>query len=183
MDRSPLQWALTPLRKYATFSGRASRAEFWWYCLFLGVAYIIMSIVFGGIIGAAGASTGDPSVGLAAMAGGGGLILILFWLAVIIPTIAVQVRRMHDTGRSGWWIGVYYIGYALLMFMMFGSLLAALGGGGDPAAGGLGLSFLLLMAWGIYGIVLLVFFILPGTSGANQYGPDPYGSDYGEVFR
>ena len=185
MDRSPLQWALTPLRKYATFSGRASRAEFWWFMLLLIVVYLGGSFLLGGILGVAGASSssGDPSVGLAALAGGSGLILILFWLAVIIPTIAVQVRRLHDTGRSGWWIGVYYIGYALLMFMMFGSMLAALGGGGDPAAGGLGLSFLLLMAWGIFGIVLLVFFILPGTSGANQYGPDPYGSDYGEVFR
>ena len=64
MDRSPLQWALTPLRKYATFSGRASRAEFWWFMLLLMVVYLGGSFLLGGILGVAGASSssGDPSV-------------------------------------------------------------------------------------------------------------------------
>ena len=60
--------------KYATFSGRATRAEFWWFFLFT---------FLGGLI---------PIVGL------------IFALAVLIPSIAVAVRRLHDTDRSGWWL-------------------------------------------------------------------------------
>ena len=183
MEKSPIQWALTPLKKYATFSGRASRAEFWWFMLMLIVLYLVATFLFGGILGAAGAASGEPNVGLAMVAGGTGLVILLFWLAVIIPTIAAQVRRLHDTGRSGWWVGAYYIGYLVLLFTMFGSVLGAAGGATETAAAGMGMSMLVMALWGIYGIVLLVFFILPGTKGANEYGPDPYGADLGEVFR
>ena len=64
----------TCFSKYATFSGRPTRAEFWWFFLFT---------FLGGLI---------PIVGL------------IFALAVLIPSIAVAVRRLHDTDRSGWWL-------------------------------------------------------------------------------
>jgi uncharacterized membrane protein YhaH (DUF805 family) len=72
------------LSKYVTFSGRARRSEFWWFALFS----IIVSIV---------ASVLDRIMGTA-------FVSILAGLALLLPSLAVTVRRLHDTGRSGWWI-------------------------------------------------------------------------------
>lgn len=69
-------------KKYATFEGRASRSEFWFFTLF----YLIASVVAGVLEGATGMT---------------GLSYIP-WIAMFIPSIAVGCRRMHDTGRSGW---------------------------------------------------------------------------------
>ena len=73
-----------PLRKYAEFSGRARRKEYWLYTLL----YII--VMFGA--GFAGA-----------VSGGGGILPLLVWLVLLIPGIAVIVRRLHDIDKSGWW--------------------------------------------------------------------------------
>ncbi len=78
----------TCLNKYATFSGRARRSEFWWFILFNFAAQIAASIV-DGIIAAI--------IGFSALA-------FLVMLALFIPGLAVSVRRLHDTGRSGWWL-------------------------------------------------------------------------------
>ncbi|MGV6839696.1 MAG: DUF805 domain-containing protein [Planktomarina sp.] len=75
----------TCLSKYVTFSGRASRSEFWWFYLFT----IIVSVVAGVVDGAVGTA---------------GLVGMIANLALILPTISAGVRRMHDTNRSGWWI-------------------------------------------------------------------------------
>jgi uncharacterized membrane protein YhaH (DUF805 family) len=69
-------------KKYATFEGRASRSEYWFFTLF----YLIVSVVAGVVEGA----TGIAGLGY------------LPWVVMLIPSIAVGCRRMHDTGRSGW---------------------------------------------------------------------------------
>ncbi len=74
------------LRKYVDFSGRAARPEFWWWAL----AY------FGGVTVAA-------VFDVAAFRRSDALFSALFALAVFLPTVAVTARRLHDTGRSGWW--------------------------------------------------------------------------------
>jgi uncharacterized membrane protein YhaH (DUF805 family) len=106
-------------------------------------------------------------------------LTLIFSLAVLIPNLAVQVRRLHDTNRSGWWIllpiGFYGIG-AILFF-------AAVGGGGGALAlvGGV-----LMFVGFIAAIVLLVWFCLQGTAGPNRFGPDPLdpsgSADLEEVF-
>jgi uncharacterized membrane protein YhaH (DUF805 family) len=73
-------------RQYVGFSGRASRSEFWWFWLF----YVIVSIVLS-VIGGYGSATGGALVGL-------------FALGSLLPSLAVAVRRLHDIGRSGWWL-------------------------------------------------------------------------------
>lgn len=83
-----MNWYLAVLKQYAVFSGRARRKEYWMFVLF----NVIISFVLGLVLGLAGA--GD----------GGEVIINLFSLAVLIPSIAVGVRRMHDTDHSGWWI-------------------------------------------------------------------------------
>ena len=85
-----MSWYLAVLRKYAEFSGRARRREYWLFVLF----NIIIAFALGVV---------DAMLGLLDMEVGIGLLSGLYLLAVLLPSIAVGVRRLHDTGRSGWW--------------------------------------------------------------------------------
>jgi uncharacterized membrane protein YhaH (DUF805 family) len=87
-----LSWYLQALKKYAVFSGRSRRMEYWYFVLF----NIIVSIVLGAIDGLL-LGTLDSGMGV-------GLLSGIYSLAVLIPTLAVTVRRLHDIDRSGWWI-------------------------------------------------------------------------------
>ncbi|HEX2020805.1 MAG TPA: DUF805 domain-containing protein [Aurantimonas sp.] len=85
------------LNQYATFRGRASRAEFWWFFLFAFLGNVVLGIVDGLIVG--------PILGFSPFSGEGAQPLgSLFSLAIFVPSLAVGARRMHDTGRSGWWL-------------------------------------------------------------------------------
>jgi uncharacterized membrane protein YhaH (DUF805 family) len=80
-----LNWYLDGLKQYAVFSGRARRKAYWMFLLF----NIIISVVLGVLEG---------------LVGGPGVLGGLYSLAIVIPSLAVSVRRLHDTGRSGWWL-------------------------------------------------------------------------------
>lgn len=177
-DMSPIGWALRPLKKYATFSGRAPRAEFWWFILLMAVAYLAMWFVLMAVVGGLAASQSEPSMGMIGAFGAAGIFMVLFWLALIVPTLAVQTRRLHDTNRSGWWLAGFYLLYALYIVVTMSAAFAAEEGGMAMLGGAMlfGLAFL------GYTIVLLVFYCLPGTKGPNRYGHDPYGADLDEVF-
>jgi uncharacterized membrane protein YhaH (DUF805 family) len=92
-------WKTVVLQRYAKFDGRAGRAEFWWYALANFIIMIALSILIG--------------------------ILSIFWIiyigyaiAVIIPSIAVAIRRLHDTNKSGWFllIGLIpFVGFIILI--------------------------------------------------------------------
>ena len=87
--------------KYATFSGRASRSEYWWgYLGYFGIATVLQ--IFALVGGIALIDAGE----LALLPG---LIALVGIVAMIIPTIAVSVRRMHDTGKSGWMLLILII--------------------------------------------------------------------------
>ena len=88
---SPIDWATRPLKKYADFTGRAPRAEYWWFYLLLVIGYAIAMII-------------DSVLGLGAMVGPYGPAVLIFGLALTIPSIAAGVRRLHDTDRTGWWM-------------------------------------------------------------------------------
>jgi uncharacterized membrane protein YhaH (DUF805 family) len=79
-----MNWYLEVLKKYAAFSGRARRREFWYFVLFNFIIIIILSII-------------DQAIGSA-------ILSTIYSLAVLIPSIAVTVRRLHDTNRTGWWV-------------------------------------------------------------------------------
>ena len=79
-----MDWYLAVLKKYAEFSGRARRKEYWMFAL---VSFLV-SVVIGV---------------LATMVSALGVLTWVYTLATLIPSIAVGVRRLHDTGRSGWW--------------------------------------------------------------------------------
>lgn len=93
--------------KFAQFTGRARRAEYWWFTLVNIVVFILLWLLL--IILSA---IGDFLAVL------GFLIYAVYSLAVIIPSIAVAVRRLHDTGKSGWWILIGFvplIGFIVLL--------------------------------------------------------------------
>ena len=107
MERSAVQWMVEPLRKYATFPGRARRKEYWYFILF----NIILGLVAGGF---------DIGFGLRSFANGGiGIVGGLVSLALLLPSIAVTVRRLHDLDKSGWWflIGAIPLIGAIIMLI------------------------------------------------------------------
>jgi len=91
-----MNWFMTVLRKYAVFAGRARRREYWFFVLF----YILISVVL---------AVADRMLGLYNESYGMGTLGAIFCLGVLIPSIAVGVRRLHDTGRSGWWLLIGFI--------------------------------------------------------------------------
>ncbi|MBM70673.1 MAG: hypothetical protein CME43_14490 [Haliea sp.] len=108
-----MNWYLDVLKnKYAMFNGRARRKEYWFFVLFNILASIALGIV-------------DTITGTFNDEMGVGLLGGIYWLAVLIPAIAVAVRRLHDTGRTGWWLLLAFIpvigGLVLLIFMVFDS--------------------------------------------------------------
>lgn len=104
-----MNWYLAVLKKYAVFDGRARRKEYWLFVLF----NLIIALVLGFIDGAAGLA--DPQSGY-------GPLGALYTLAVLIPGIAVSVRRLHDTDHSGWWLLICLVpiigAIVLLVFMV-----------------------------------------------------------------
>ena len=91
-----MNWFMTVLRKYAVFEGRARRREYWFFVLF----YILISVVLAVV---------DRMLGTYVEAYGMGALGALFCLGLLIPSIAVGVRRLHDTGRSGWWLLIGFV--------------------------------------------------------------------------
>ena len=128
---------------YATFQGRASRSEFWWFYLFMIIANAIISIPYTiGLATSANTMTVNEATGQVTSGGLSGLaifgiaLLVIWGLATIIPILAVSVRRLHDTDRSGWW---WWLNF-----------LCCIGG-----------------------IILIIFYVQPSTPGPNRFGDGP----------
>ena len=86
-----MEWSIVALRQYAVFTGRARRKEYWCFALFCVVAILVLSLI-------------DIATGTFSQAASLGLLSGIFTLVIAVPSISVAVRRLHDTGRSGWWI-------------------------------------------------------------------------------
>ena len=106
-----MEWYLGPLKKYAEFSGRAGRKEYWLFTLGQFVIGFLLAMLI-------------P------------VLYLVFVFGTLLPVLAVTVRRLHDTNRSGWWFFIVLV----------------------PFVGG---------------IAMFVFLVLEGTSGDNDYGPNP----------
>jgi uncharacterized membrane protein YhaH (DUF805 family) len=176
-----MEWMLMPLKRYAEFSGRSRRKEYWMYTLFIVIVSIVLSIL-DRMLGLGGSSslateTSGAGAGIGA-ATHTGVLGGIFMLATFIPSLAVAIRRLHDSDRAGWWVLVGFGPYLLAIALMVVGVMT--GQLGLLATGGL-----LMMIGFVGAIVLLVFMCLPGTSGPNKYGPDPLdpsGAELGEVF-
>ena len=105
---------MMPLKRYAQFSGRASRSEFWLFQLFIVIVSIPLYV-----LGFVAGYTDSQTLALAST----GLSLVM-WLIFVLPTLAVTVRRLHDTDRSGWWLLltlVPIVGLVLVVFLVLPS--------------------------------------------------------------
>lgn len=96
-----MEWYLQVWRNYAVFSGRARRQEYWWFTLVHTGVFLVLWLV-------------DAVIGISLLSG-------LYALAALVPSIAVTVRRLHDTDRSAWWLLIGLVpfgGLVLLVFML-----------------------------------------------------------------
>ena len=92
-----MSWYMAVLKKYAVFNGRARRKEYWWFALINVVIVLVLSA-----LSRLGAGTDSNSVSPVSTAFS--CISGLYGLAVLLPSLGVIVRRLHDIGKSGWWI-------------------------------------------------------------------------------
>ncbi|MCT4357605.1 DUF805 domain-containing protein [Streptomyces sp. Je 1-79] len=97
-----MNWYLDVLKKYAVFTGRARRQEYWMFFLFNFIALVVVAVI-------------DMAIGTYP------LLYAIYALAVFLPSLGVAVRRLHDTGRSGWWLLIGLVplvgGIILLVFL------------------------------------------------------------------
>lgn len=140
-----LDYMLLPFKRYAQFTGRSRRMEFWSFALLMTVINtVLLGIMFATTPGVFdNAAPDDPFAMYGAMFSGAGVLILLWFLATFIPSIAVSVRRLHDRNMSGWW----YLGFVVASLIPFVGLIAS--------------------------IAMLVIMFLPGTPGDNRFGPDP----------
>ncbi|AKH89259.1 DUF805 domain-containing protein [Edwardsiella tarda] len=103
-----MDWYLKVLKNYFVFSGRARRKEYWWFVLINCIISVVLAMV-------------QNALGWT-FENGEGVLTIVYSLAVLIPSIAVLVRRLHDIGRTGWWVLIGLIpliGWLVLLVFTF----------------------------------------------------------------
>jgi uncharacterized membrane protein YhaH (DUF805 family) len=168
----------TCLSKYITFSGRASRSEYWWFFLFMFLAGTIGGVLDFALFGTAVTVSTDTGTAVAAQSQGP--IQSLIGLALFLPHLAVAWRRMHDSGRSG-----LFALFPLLLILGAGAiLLFGIGIAGSFQHGGsLDVLFtratLLIVIPTLIVLILSPFLMLwwltrPSQPGTNTYGPNPH---------
>ncbi len=186
----------TCFKKYFDFKGRARRSEYWWFNLFnfivtfiwsLIASFISIAIVFRPLNSAADINEYNPLMYIIIML----LITIIPLIFLYITQYAVMTRRLHDTGRSGWWIVLSFatgIGYLVTYFMALMPILSRIGDDenyvpttqfqvvaetfqSSPALAVFMCIFALasLIVW----LAILVFTIQDSDRGENKYGPSP----------
>lgn len=173
------------LRKYSDFSGRASRAEYWWWVLALWIGSSITGALDATILSVSEEGTYSP-------------FWWIFFLVVFLPSLAVTARRLHDIGRTGWWQVAWQALFSLGWIpLAVGAVVGLIGGIGaliggipelvstwnfaeyfrnllesliGPVVTGLAISALVYLGTFIWWIVWMT---KRGTAGPNRFGPDP----------
>ena len=161
-----------PLKRYVDFNGRSRRTEFWLWFLFQMIASLVFSIL-------------KSAIGNTAE-----LLNFLFSLAILLPTLAVGVRRFHDINRTGWWI-VFPLAVLIVALIVFFSVsggafinnlksFSDIGPNPTPDQAMAIMTALtpmwwVFLAWFAASLVTFVFNVMDGTPGPNRFGPDPKG--------
>lgn len=163
----------TCFRKYATFSGRASRPEYWWFALFLFLGNIVLGLVDAALFGSVTVEVAPGMIQTQSRSVLGGL----FALATLIPALAAGWRRMHDSGRSG--IYLLYPLIAMLGVVMYMSFVTGLGAvtGGNLVrllAEGAGLVMILAVVVAALSPLVVIWWLArPTQPEPNRWGPPP----------
>lgn len=145
------------LTKTFQYSGRASRSEFWWFFLFVLFARLALG-AFKHIVLMTSQGLGTALE----------LVVTMISLILILPTVAVQVRRLHDVGHSGWWVGLLWCLLTILFVLsLFWNASIRSTGSGDPYQ-----SSIMVIALATAVVWVWVFFltIKRGDAGPNRYG-------------
>ncbi|WCE04272.1 DUF805 domain-containing protein [Pseudoxanthomonas sp. JBR18] len=112
-----MEWMLMPLKRYADFSGRSRRKEYWMFALFYTLVLLATVLVM-----ALGAAMAAPAERPGVLGYVGFALMMLAILAFLVPSLAVQVRRFHDMDKSGWMVLLnlipYVGGFVVLIMMM-----------------------------------------------------------------
>ena len=125
--------------RYVDFQGRSTRAEYWWVYLFNMIVFAVWAVLFFGLGGINMRTEEVSPLGFILIA-----LIAIYALAIIIPGIALFVRRLHDINQTGW----IYLGLVVANFVPVLNFIA--------------------------GIAMIVIACIPGTKGPNKYGPDPF---------
>jgi uncharacterized membrane protein YhaH (DUF805 family) len=152
VDMSPIGYYIRAFQKYAQFSGRATRAEYWGFIL--GNSIIFTILIF----------LGRSS----------NFVFSIFFLAIIIPTLSATARRLHDVGKSGW---LQFLSVLLYLFLSFVANAIIFSGTSIWTKGILGIVILGVLSLIFVGINIWLFilYITNSTPGNNKYGPNPKG--------
>lgn len=133
--------------QFGDFSGRARRREYWWFYLLNAVVFVLLMMPFVLMV-----DSTAPDQALLIM-----VPMALYALVMIVPYLAVTVRRLHDSGRSGWWLVLFQFIFGLVPYLNI-----------------------------IGGLVMLVLLCTDSDPGSNEYGPNPKAEvdlrQYGEIF-
>lgn len=158
-----MKWFIKCIRNYATFSGRARRAEYWYFVLFqfifMVVALCLDWMMFDAVAGS--------------------WFYKLTGLFLFLPGLAVTVRRLHDTGRSGkrllWYYVAGFVYFVALLVTGFSFVMKIAQGNMaiQPSAAFIAVALIGGLAILIWAVCMLVWLCTAGTSGDNRYGPDP----------
>jgi uncharacterized membrane protein YhaH (DUF805 family) len=117
-----MEWMILPFKRYADFSGRSRRKEYWMFQLFnVLIVVALVAIIIAGAPEMNSSPYSDVTVaeepGVLFSVGIG--LAVLYWLISFIPGLAVFVRRLHDTGRSGWWWFISFIPFGSIVLLVF----------------------------------------------------------------
>ena len=147
-------------RRYATFSGRSTRSEFWWWWLFQVLAQMILGVVDADLAN-------------------------IVYVGLFVPTLAVSVRRVHDTNRTGWWVAWPWIslgilivsGLALLVDLGIDLATSVAWDSNNSLDGASGFVLLIIglaaLSLVVAFIVNLIFFLQKSDPNLNRFGPPP----------
>ncbi|WP_421287369.1 DUF805 domain-containing protein [Aeromonas veronii] len=134
-----MNWYISVLKQYAVFSGRARRTEYWMFVLCNVIVMQLLGMV-------------DKLIG-----GDKEFISGIYSLAVLLPSLAVAVRRLHDTDRSGWWLLLVLVPIIGILVPTIGTLVPTIG----------------TLVPIIGTLVLIYFMVCNGQQGPNRFGDDP----------
>lgn len=147
-----MKWMLLPFKRYAEFSGRSRRMEYWMFQLLNILVFSLLFVPLIVDISLTEGGTGDPFDDFGVLGTISFALMGAYFLAALLPGFAVTVRRFHDIGLTGW----AYVGLIVAGILPIVGFLAS--------------------------IAVLVITILPGNEGENQYGPDPKNPFEEDIF-
>jgi uncharacterized membrane protein YhaH (DUF805 family) len=152
-----MRWILEPFRRCFDYSGRSRRREYWTYALLTFVILAVVGAIEDELTYVYSRREDSPLSG----------ILVL---GLMVPGLAVSVRRLHDSDRAGWWL-------ALPMAPVLFWAIALIAGFGSDS-----LFKPVLVAMILSPLVVLALMCVPGTRGPNRFGPDPKQDHLADIF-